>query len=373
MDNRDQLLGAIDSIYDAAAGNVPWNTPLEQMASLLSGQFCALEFVDKSTGQMRSFNSNAAPEINLDYLDEYFKECPRYGVFKPVGSVFTDYDFIDEDGMNRHPFYAEFLGSYNLRYFGGAFLRNTMDDIVAFSVQRTIRQGHLQNDAFRHLEVLVPHLRRATQMSEQLHSVSMEASDYAAGFDRLSDGIVFLNDQGQIVHLNRSAAAMLKESDGLYVASRTLRAAVPEQDAVLSQMTAVIDIEPLADGYPVELAITRPSGLPAYFVSAMPIRPVETDEKSLRGACSVLVIRDPIGFPPPKRETLRQAFGLTDAEASLALALAAGDTPAAYARRARIKMPTVRSQLSAIFRKMQVRRQADIVSLVTRLSAPFRL
>ncbi len=374
MGQRDQLLAAIDAIYDAAIGNVSWTIPLELMATILNGRFCALEFVNKSTGQMRSIETSSAPEITREYIEEYFRTCPRFDVVKPVGQILVDYDVIDEENMKRHPFYAEFLGSYGMRYFAGAYLRNTADDLVAISVQRTSKQGHAQNGSIRHFEALTPHLRRAILASAQLGHMSAQASEYAAGLDHLSDAIAFFDGRGRIVHMNAAADTLLRKNDGLHITQGTLHAGLADEDAALTLMTrSPAGTEPLAHTHPVELAITRRSGLPSYIVSAMPVGSSGGSGETLRRARTMLVMRDPTTFSAPGNRTLRQAFGLTRAEASLALALATGDTPASYARRAHVKMSTVRTQLSALLRKMQARRQADIVRMVTRLAAPFRI
>lgn len=374
MGQHDQLLAAVDAIYDAAIGKVSWTIPLEQMATILNGRFCALEFVNKSTGQMRSIETSSAPEITNDYIEEYFKACPRFDVVKPVGQIVVDYDVIDEENMMQHPFYAEFLGSYGMRYFAGAYLRNTADDLVAISVQRTSKQGHAQNGSIRHFEALTPHLRRAILASARLGHMSAQVSDYAAGLDHLSDAIAFLDQQGRIVHMNAAADALLRKNDGLYIAQGSLHAGLADEDAALTLMTrAPAGAAPLTHGHAVELAITRRSGLPSYIVSAMPLGSSGGPGETLRRARTMLVMRDPAAFSAPRNGSLRQAFGLTRAEASLALALAAGDTPASYARRAHVKMSTVRTQLSALLRKMQARRQADIVRIVTRLAGPFHI
>lgn len=373
MGQRDQLLDAIDSLYDAALGNVSWQEPLEHATAILKGQFCALEFIDKTNGTLRSIESGSSPEITQDYIAEYYEMNPRYGATMGVGEIIVDYHHMDEGDMNRHPFYAEFLESYGLRYAAGALLSDTDSEIVAFSVQRTRGQGHVQNGEIRHFNVLTPHLRRATLMSRRLEQARDEASDYAAGLDRLSDGIVFLDERGRVLHLNRSAADLLNNNDGLFVSGRTLHATVSEEHARLSCMIGVpAGAEPLAGDHPVEITITRPTGLPGYIVSAIPIQPHDARTAVLRGARTVLIIRDPMAVPPARHATLREAFGLTDAEASLALALAAGETPASYARLARVKISTIRTQVSALIQKMQVERQADVVRVVARMSALFR-
>jgi DNA-binding NarL/FixJ family response regulator len=63
---------------------------------------------------------------------------------------------------------------------------------------------------------------------------------------------------------------------------------------------------------------------------------------------------------------LIQAFGFSPAEARVAAALARGCAPAEIAEELGVRMTTIRTQLSAILRKLDVERQADVVRLISR-------
>jgi DNA-binding CsgD family transcriptional regulator len=61
-------------------------------------------------------------------------------------------------------------------------------------------------------------------------------------------------------------------------------------------------------------------------------------------------------------------YGLTDAEARVALALFEGATSIEIARRFCVSLNTVRSQLARTFEKTGARGQADLVRLLARVS-----
>lgn len=65
---------------------------------------------------------------------------------------------------------------------------------------------------------------------------------------------------------------------------------------------------------------------------------------------------------------LRRLFGLTAAETRLALQLARGDQLADVARKSEVSLCTIRSQLGTVFGKTNTRRQAELVTLLTRLA-----
>lgn len=84
---------------------------------------------------------------------------------------------------------------------------------------------------------------------------------------------------------------------------------------------------------------------------------------------SVLIILADFGAAPqPNQATLRRIFGLTAAEAKLAVQIGRGDTPADIAREHRVSVATVRSQLASVFAKTQTRRQTELAMLLARIS-----
>jgi DNA-binding CsgD family transcriptional regulator len=70
----------------------------------------------------------------------------------------------------------------------------------------------------------------------------------------------------------------------------------------------------------------------------------------------------------PNPAVLQMIFDLTQAEASLALNISRGETPAAIARSNGVTIATVRSQLASVFAKTNTQRQAELVALLARVS-----
>jgi DNA-binding CsgD family transcriptional regulator len=66
----------------------------------------------------------------------------------------------------------------------------------------------------------------------------------------------------------------------------------------------------------------------------------------------------------PALVQLRSQFGLTKAEARLALSLAAGASLPSMAKAFDVKLTTVRSQLQQVFAKTGTSRQAELVAVL---------
>jgi len=77
----------------------------------------------------------------------------------------------------------------------------------------------------------------------------------------------------------------------------------------------------------------------------------------------VILVRDLEENRLPPEMHLREAFGLTRAEAKLAARLAGGEPIDAAAEILGIAKATARSQLKAVFAKTDTRRQSELVAL----------
>ena len=103
---------------------------------------------------------------------------------------------------------------------------------------------------------------------------------------------------------------------------------------------------------------------PPLIMNAVPV-PVLSEG----GPHTVLILIDLATQPQPNRSALERIYGLTPAEARLAVRLGSGATLSEAAEALGISIATVRTQLRSIFDKTHTHRQAELVILIARLSA----
>jgi DNA-binding CsgD family transcriptional regulator len=94
------------------------------------------------------------------------------------------------------------------------------------------------------------------------------------------------------------------------------------------------------------------------------------DGLSPPGPHAILVVTLPEMPRLPEAATLRAAFGLTPAEARVALALAGGADAKAIAAASGTSADTVRLQVKAVLAKTGMPRQAALVALLHRMAGP---
>lgn len=83
----------------------------------------------------------------------------------------------------------------------------------------------------------------------------------------------------------------------------------------------------------------------------------------------LLWLEDPDQVRPMPLEVLRQRYGLTAAEARVAVRLSQGDSVEEIAAGSQVSLGTVRNQLKQVFAKTDTHRQAQVVQLVLSLAA----
>jgi DNA-binding CsgD family transcriptional regulator len=86
-----------------------------------------------------------------------------------------------------------------------------------------------------------------------------------------------------------------------------------------------------------------------------------------RAPYAVVFISDPAQRERPKQEVLRAFFGLTPAEARVAMMLGDGNSPREIGQRLGVSSNTVKSQLASIYSKTGTSRQAQLVRLLMNL------
>ncbi|MGK7865829.1 helix-turn-helix transcriptional regulator [Falsiroseomonas sp. E2-1-a20] len=224
------------------------------------------------------------------------------------------------------------------------------------------------------LQPIFPHLRRALIAETRLAAGDWQsARALQAGFSALRQGVVLLDRQRQIVATNPAVEAMAAQGDGLSLVSD---GGLSSQDAPARQALArAVGSALAAIGGKVRMmpdaasvALPRRSGAQPWLVQALPLRRLEAPGMPDGFTGVMLLVTDDTARPRPRAPLLRQAFGLSPAEASLAAALGAGKTVAQHAAARRIAVDTVRGQLLAIRRKTGSRSLAELTALLGRLS-----
>ena len=203
---RDELLATIEAIYAAGMNAELWADALALVTQLIGGVGSTIEVIDRrSFTNLNFFSHGVPPPGEIAYLNYYASISPRIpdALRQPAGELTWDYRILDEKGIDRSPFYSEFLAPMGMRYAIAGILKTADTEFGAFAVQRSSQQGHVDRDEIELMERLTPHVSRALDMTRRLGMERSTSRSLESAFDWLSDGVALIKADGSIVYATR--------------------------------------------------------------------------------------------------------------------------------------------------------------------------
>ena len=372
---RDQLLATIEAIYAAGLDPDRWEGALALVAETVGGVGCSLEAIDRRTMRHRHFRAHGLPStLEIDYLAQYASVNPRWSlvVHQKAGDLGWDYRILAEEEMEKSPFYEDFLARVDFRYFAYGMLTATAEEFSGIAIHRTRAQGHVEGPEIERLRELVPHVRQAFDLSRRVAEAGAIAQSLEQTVDWLADGVALVLRDGRIAYANRAFRIIADQQDGILVQAERIgfagAAAKRSFDLALARVGCLRAGEAVAVAT-VDFAAPRPSEAPSYIVS---VRPILDHESYGTQAAAMVLIHDPLDRRSTATMVLRDAFGLTEAEAGLAHALQSGCSASDYARETGLSLNTVYTHLKRIKEKTGATRMAALVSRLGDLRSPVR-
>ncbi len=375
----DAISRLILQIYDAGSDDEQWPAVLEALRQQWHAAGAALYFVDRKRQPVdRLFSANLPLELVKEYQDHFHRLDVRMERSIParIDRTLTDHDLVDEALIARHPFYQDYLKRADLRYALGDLVTIDADCIGLCVWNFGWRQPLPDAAGLAAAKLLRGHLQRALQWRRQLRQAGASERVTLDLLDRLAQALILLDQQGQVVWLNSKAAALLRQADGLKISERELHAGTPGETAALHRLirnAAQVARAPRTSAGGA-LSITRPSLKRAYRLLVAPLPGAARLSAGVplpKLPAVGVFITDPAASPVPRPQLLRQLYGLTQAEARLAAALAGGVALKDYAEQSALSLHYVRWLLKQIEAKTDTRRMADLIRLLIGHAALF--
>jgi DNA-binding CsgD family transcriptional regulator/PAS domain-containing protein len=346
---KDDLYAqTVEAIYARGVASERMFGALEATGRLPGGHGTTLQVIDKATQKHIEFASAGLPSVARD------KCCAQHAAINPripptlrqrAGEVGWDCKFFDERVLSRDPFSAEFLPEPGLRYFVSAVIEQAPDKFAVVAVQRSRRRGHASDREISLMQRRCPHFQRAYDMRIPLKAVPDRENALENALDLLADGIALLRRDASIVYVNEALRNLAAHGHDFRIDRNAVEFASPDLRsrfaAALSAVTQVGD--PSATTDPIDFAVPRDQGLPAYTVSVRPL--MRTRTVAGTDAVAMLLVHDPLQQNFAACRILQELFGLTKAEAHLVHAIGTGMTAIAYARSRGVSITTVYTHL----------------------------
>ena len=172
---------------------------------------------------------------------------------------------------------------------------------------------------------------------------------------------------GWLLFLNSAAKDKVHRGNGLVVHNGVLRTQSHDDCRNLGEAVRRAAQPTSSEPRTSLVSVTRPATSVPLQLCVAPI--IRTVEPSLDGRYVAVFAIDAARPISPPSHLLKDAFGISSAEARLALALANGETPKEYAASRNLGLPTVRTQLQSLFAKTGTRRQSELMRTLIRALA----
>jgi DNA-binding CsgD family transcriptional regulator/PAS domain-containing protein len=380
VSEADDFLATIEAAHAAALDESLWPDALKAVAGLFGAVGATIEDFSKQPLGLRYFRIAGLPEgSETAYLEHYQRQNPR-GAYAFEGRnihqpILCDYQLIDERTMDRDPYYVKFLGVCDLRYFVSGQILNVPESVAIIAVQRTRRQGHAQAADIERMRRLLPHLRQAYDVSLRLRQSARTARNFEHVLDWLSDGVATVRADGRIVHANEAFQAIARRGDGVRIRRGVVEfapGAPRERFALALAAAARLRAGEANSGAPVDFGLPRDGGGMPYVVSVRPLPRGERGPYAGAAAVAIVFVHDPLARNPGMARLMREVFGFTEAEASVAEALRAGVPLGDYARERKVSINTVYTHLRRIKDKTGANRLPDLIRRLNDLHVPLR-
>jgi DNA-binding CsgD family transcriptional regulator/PAS domain-containing protein len=361
----------VEKIYAALDEPEHWQDVLASLALATRAETAVLYCHRHSTPELR-VPFRVDPAI-WDYLADIFAEDEYHKRIAtgPVGRAYTNDDLLPLEEYRHTRAYTEYARTYGYVRLAGTVVERGSEFCAVVGLHRPEQAEPFGSDHRRLLDALTPHLRRSLKLRVRLETAELRAQSLGEVFGYAPYGLLLLDWRGRVAFANPVAERLLASGD------------IPSQDERLvgraphlpgCDLTAAVDLAlGRASGPRIAQACLIPrlgDALRPLAAWVCPLSGAGALARAAGSARAVVVIFDPEQRPGNEAKALlSRLYGLTRAEAAVAVAVLAGDQPAVIAAARSVGLDTVKSHLKAVFAKTGVSRQADLVRVLAPLVA----
>ncbi|HYZ67138.1 MAG TPA: helix-turn-helix transcriptional regulator [Mycobacterium sp.] len=358
----DEFSRLVAAIYSSAVDPDHWVPALAEVCRAVDATGAGLLIGDRTT--RRVLSANVPPEARETY-SAYYHHIDYVLAAVEIGAVGLVRSGSELVALNAgSEFDADWMRPYQMD--DGLFVRLTNGAMpTCFIVAGPKRSEPFETpERVKLVDALVPHLQQALHTQRELSTLARRGSDLAEVLNAVRHGIITVKSDGWVIDLNTAAERVLRAEDGMQLRSARITATSMKANRKLQ---CALDAALADDGSMVRggrsFVCNRPSGKRPYVVHVLPLHRIGAGEIASE-ARALVVIVDSENEPETAAALVRRLYGLTVAEAEVAVRLTGGTSLADIADGLSVSYQTVRTHLQHIFDKTDTHRQAELVRLL---------
>ena len=370
MNSLERAQPLIEALYAGAVDPPRWQRFVQRLSDSTGGTAVVLSLELPGAVPGREIYRVGFHEDYIGRFAEYARRGLPWGPMDgpPFDKAFAlaSENFPDE-GLEETKFYREYMKPQGFAPEAPlAHLLAVSESPIPSGIAIYRRVGARPFGAadFDLVNLLVPHLKRAFQISVRLGGIQRERLALMEVLDRIPFGIVLMDEHRQPVIANRASHKIFEQDDGISLGHGGVRAGRPAEDRALRSLIDGVleapDGELVPDTY---MNVSRTSGGRSFQIMVSPLLEAPADSAS-RDAAVALFVTDSESRQGTTADVLRALYSLSPAEADLVQLLSSGHSLDEAARLRHVTMNTVRTQLKRVFAKTQTGGQAELVQMV---------
>jgi DNA-binding CsgD family transcriptional regulator/PAS domain-containing protein len=371
-DAESDLFDLVGDIHEAALAPELWPAVLERVGDALGGMAIHLGIQRLPAGIDFVAFSRLDPErvqtFRRRYASVQSNPVLTATAALPTGRLLPRRAVIDDLPYYTSEMYAEVIRPERMVDWSIAFLVKEPHLVAPIVISQPSGRPPLDSRGKALLDRLLPHFRRSIQITERLGRLEAGHSAALDALDHLPCGALVVDGDGRILDHNGAAQRLLSAQDGLTATQGRLSCAKAADATRLRELIA--GAAATTQGREIDrpggaMSVARPSGRRPYAILVGPLRTPGAGHG--RGSpAAVAFVSDPESLSASPEAALRQLYGLTPAEASLAGCLLAGHDLNEAAAMQEIGRETARTHLRRIFAKTETKRQSELLRLLLR-------
>jgi len=372
------LSTVIGHIYEASYNPDKWSTVLEEVATYTGAYSTALLYKNKdSETQGCSFSYNFPAEDIKKFVD--FGVDPNFYLFYEKASIgnaaasdllVPDRNELEARLGERYISMAQPTVFYHM---AGGLLYEDDSRIIGIGVMCPKEMGSMTEQQIAKLDMLIPHLQQAIIIQSEFNHLQKREKALHANLDRLLVGLILFDKNLKPIYINPVAKSILKYHPAIRLDNGKITASeYADTEKIHSALVKAISSATAnhTDDASTSLGIKNhvcTTTLPVI------ISPVKGDAQGFETegheALAAMCFSDPDRTYPIEADKLTEIYSLTKGEAQVAISMANGLSPNEIAKMNKVEISTIRSQLKAIYHKIGVKSQSELVK--TLLTGPF--
>lgn len=353
----------VDHIYDSLVDDQLLARLPEKIAKVMQTR-SALFQVWERDGRVRSIQTNGyfSDEMLYHYVEQGFSRLDSWAdaLFHPdrldKGPV-RGSDFLPTDKFRDTAFYNDFFrrfGDDTGQCLGGGY-SFTGDGILGISVHRAHGDAEFEEHRVAQMREVAGHLARMLRMRDRLKATERRTHALEATLDSFEGAIVLLDSSGKVEFANASALDLAKGRGSLQIVGGRILLADHQAD---QRLQAAISSRHRVGGNGDSFICHGDMAQPRR-VHVMPC------QRGAFSGCMVVIECGEVSLNAARR--LQLLYGLSPAEARVALGIADGQSASELAESLSVSPATVRTQLRHVFEKTQISKATQLSRLIASL------